>query len=215
MIKAVLFDFDGVLFDTEHKRFSDLKAVLKRYELELEDSTYESMLGIKTTEFARKLFPELDKETLTKIAEERRDLQYNELDGNRVIDGVRELLGFLKSKGLKLAVVTGSRRFIVEELLEMHELSSYFEIVITGEDFKSTKPDPECFRMAVESFGFKPEEAIVIDDAAAGVRAAKALGCKAFGLKTYLKGDELDKIADKVFSTLVEIKDYFENGKWG
>ncbi len=215
MIKAVLFDFDGVLFDTEHKRFYDLKAVLNRYELQLDDSAYESMLGTKTTEFVKRLFPHIEPELARQIAEERRDLQYNELEGNRVIEGITELLSFLKSKGLKMGVVTGSQRFIVDELLEMHGLSSYFEVVVTGEDFTGSKVDAACFMVAVEKLEIKPEEAIVVEDAVNGIVGAKKLGCKAFGLKTYLKGKELDKVADKVFETPAEIKEYFENGKWG
>jgi len=212
MTKAVIFDFDGVLFDVEHKRFKDLKTVLKRYELELNDSTYSDMLGKKTIEFVRQNFPELDKKDVEKIAEERRDLQYNELEGNKLMEGAAELLEFLKSKDYRLVVVTGSQRFIVEELLEMHELSKFFEVVITGEDYRSSKPDPECYKMALEKLDLKAEEAVIIEDAAHGITAAKRLGCRVFGLKSSFKGDEL-KDADKVFNNLSEIKEFFEKEK--
>ncbi len=208
MIKAVIFDFDGVLFDTEHKRFSDLKAVLKRYELELPDSSYPDMLGKKTTVFVKGLFPNLDSATVSKIAEERRDLQYNAIEDDKVIEGIPRLLGILKDKGIKTAVATGSLRFIVDELLQMHELSSYFDVVVTGEDYGSSKPDPEGYAIALKRLGVKADEAVIIEDAPNGIEAAKKLGCTAFGLKTYMPDEQL-KGADRIFGNADEISEFF------
>jgi HAD superfamily hydrolase (TIGR01509 family) len=212
MFKAVIFDFDGVIIDTEHKRFSDLKTVLAKHGLGLEDSAFSDLPGKKTAEFVHNHFPAIGREMAEKIAEERRDLQHNELDGHRLIEGIPGLLELLRSKEYRLAVVTGSQRFIVDELLDMHNLSEFFEIVITGEDFKSSKPDPECYRMALNRLGLKPDEAVIIEDAPHGITAAKRAGCKVFGVKTSFKGEEL-KEAEMVFNDAGEIRKHFESSK--
>lgn len=212
MFKAVLFDFDGVVIDTEHKRFTDLRVVLKRYGLELEDSGFADLPGKKTAEFVREKFPTLEAGLPERIAEERRDLQHNELEGYKLIEGIKELLLSLKDKEYRLALVTGSQSFIVEELLDMNELSGYFEIMITGEDFKSSKPDPECYKLALGKLGLDKNEVVIIEDAPHGIEAGKKAGCKVFAVKSSFRGNELKK-ADKVFDTLSDIKAYFEKEK--
>ena len=209
MIKEVIFDMDGVIFDTEHKRFADLRRLLKRHGLVLKDTSFREMLGKKSELFVREVFPECKKEFCNEIASERREMQHHNLKGGRLIKGMPELLRHVKLDGYKTAVVTGSRKAIVDRLLEMYLLRRYFDVLITGDDFRSSKPNPECYRIALKKLGVKAKEAIVIEDAAHGVAAAKKLGCRVFGVRTYLSDKELSR-ADKVFGTPKEIMLYFK-----
>jgi HAD superfamily hydrolase (TIGR01509 family) len=209
MIKAVIFDLDGVIFDTEHKRFADLRRLLKRRGYVLGDSRFKELLGRKSEVFVKDAFPECKKSFCREIASQRRELQYHNLKGGRLIKGIPELLRHIKLEGYKTALTTGSKKFIVERLLDMYLLRLYFDVLITGEDYTSSKPDPECYRVTLKKLGVKPQEALVIEDAANGIKAAKKLGCKVFGLKTYLSEKEF-KGADRVFSTPKEILKYFK-----
>ncbi len=209
MIKAVIFDMDGVIFDTEHKRFADLKRLLKMHGLILKASHFKELLGKKSDVFVKEVFPSCPMEFCKEIAIERRELQYHNLKGGRLIKGMPELLRHVKLEGYKTALVTGSKRQIVNRLLEMYLLRRYFDIIITGEDYKSTKPNPECYRLALKKTGARPKEALVIEDAPNGIAAAKKLGCRVFGLKTYLSNKEL-KEADRVFGTPKEIQKYLK-----
>jgi beta-phosphoglucomutase len=213
MIKAVIFDLDGVIFDTEHKRFKDLKKVLKRQGLTLPDSKFHEMLGKKSELFIRDLYPQLSQKAWKAIAQERREIQYHNLKGGRLIKGAASLLRYLKVRFYKVAVTTGSRKFIVDQLLNMYVLRRYFDVIVTGEDYKTSKPNCECYKVTVKKLGVKPGEAIVIEDAVNGIKAAKKLGCRTYGLKTYFKGKELD-IADKTFNTPTEIRRYLAKGKF-
>jgi beta-phosphoglucomutase len=212
MIKAFIFDMDGVIFDTEHKRFKDLKKILKRHGCVLDDSRFTEILGRKSETFVKEMFPECNKMQCAEIAQERRELQYHGIKMGRLVKGMPDLLRYLKLEGYKVGLATGSKKFIVEKLLEMYLMSKYFDVLITGEDYKSSKPDPECYKIAVRKLGVKPKEVVVIEDAVSGIRAAKKVGCRTFGLKTYFKGKELD-IADKAFDTPKDMLKYLQAKK--
>jgi beta-phosphoglucomutase len=210
MIKAFIFDMDGVIFDTEHKRFKDLKKILKRHGRVLDDSRFTEILGRKSETFVKEVFPGCSKEQCAEIAQERRELQYHGIKMGRLIKGTPELLRYLKLEGYKVGLATGSKKFIVEKLLDMYLMRKYFDVLITGEDYRSSKPDPECYRVATRKLGVAPKEAVVVEDAVSGIKAAKKVGCKVFGLKTYFTGKEMD-IADKAFDTPKDILKYVKN----
>jgi beta-phosphoglucomutase len=212
MIKAFIFDMDGVIFDTEHKRFKDLKKILKRQGHVLDDSHFNEILGRKSETFVKDMFPVCSKAQCLEIAQERRELQYHGIKMGRLIKGTPELLRYLKLEGYKVGLATGSRRFIVEKLLDMYLMRKYFDVLITGEDYKSSKPNPECYQIAVKKLKVAPKEAVVIEDAVSGIKAAKKVGCRTFGLKTYFTGKELD-MADKAFDTPKDILMYVKAKK--
>lgn len=212
MIKAIIFDMDGVIFDTEHKRFADIKRILKRHGVFLKKSSFSSMLGKKTEVFVKEVFPGATKSFCLQVAEERRELQHHSLKSGRLIKGVPELLRYIKLEGYKTAITTGSKKPIVKRLLQMYLLTRYFDLIVTGEDFKTSKPNPECYRVTLEKLGVKAREVIVIEDAINGVKAAKKLGCTVFGLRTYLSGKALSE-ADRSFATHKEILQFLKTKK--
>ncbi|MFH1506587.1 MAG: HAD family phosphatase [archaeon] len=208
MIKAMIFDFDGVIVDTENKKIRDLRKVLGRYEYAMEIGL--SLLGKKTEKYLSKKFPEVPKNLIEKIVKERREIQYEDFGQYKLIRGLRDLLEFLKSKKLAIAITTGSEREFVNKLLEVNSLTRYFDLIIAGEDFKSSKPNPECYAVTLSRIGLKPSEVLIIEDSLAGIEAAKKLEIKVFAVRTYLDEQELS-IADKVFRNHVDVLDFLKN----
>ena len=209
MIKAIIFDFDGVIADTEHKKFEDLKEVTKNTPYSLKDSDFNLLIGKKTKSFFIELFPNIHNKDLKEILEKRRKIQYNNLEGYSLIKGLKKLLDYLLEKRIKMAICTGSEKKFIEKILEKQELQKYFNSVISGEMFSSSKPDPECYKLALLRLNLNPSEALVIEDSPAGISSAKKTGCKVLAVSTYLHREKLNE-ADKIFSNHEKILEYIK-----
>ncbi len=208
-MKCVIFDFDGVILDTEAVRFNDLQILLKENGCTIDKSQFKDLVGVKTRHFLKDNFPQLSKEKLDHIIKKKFELQESNIERYPILDGIKELLEFLKSKGCIIAITTGSYKGFVNKILENNGLRDYFSFITSGEEFSSTKPDPECYNISLEKIGINPEEACVIEDAIGGIAAAKSAGCKVIGIKTYLDDEHLSQ-ADVVLNDHFEILDYFK-----
>jgi HAD superfamily hydrolase (TIGR01509 family) len=207
MTKAFIFDFDGVIADTETVRMNDLKELLKTKNLA--DFDFNKAIGTKTAFFLEQTFPELKKEEIVEIVKKVRNLRFVHAEEYKLIAGLQELLTFLKKQDYTIAITTGSEKKLVEKILEINKLSNYFDILVTGEDFTKSKPDTECFEITLKKLNLEPKEVVVIEDSVAGIQAAKSLGCKVFGLKTYFDENQLSQ-ADQVFQDHTEILDFLK-----
>ncbi|MBN2142522.1 HAD family phosphatase [Candidatus Woesearchaeota archaeon] len=209
MVKGVIFDFDGVLVDSERKKFNDLRFILGEQGLRLGEDVFSVFIGKKTRSFLEHEFPTLVGSRLDAVLKRREIMQFQDLKKNKLIVGVRDLLRFLEMKKAVIMISTGSKRKFVEELLKVHKIRHYFSRIISGEDFSTSKPDPECFLVALRQMGLKPDYVIVIEDSAAGVAAAKAANIRVFAIKTYSKEAELSG-ANKIFNNALDLLDYIK-----
>lgn len=205
MVKGIIFDFDGVIVDTERKKFKDLKAILKKYNYTLDNKFFPDFIGKKTAHFLNEKFSSMNKDLIKKITEDRRKSQYSKFNTYTLIPGIQELLKYIRSKKLIIALTTGTRKDIVEEILKINSLKKYFNILVTGEDFHTSKPDPECYKVTLDKIKLPPEEVIVIEDSLAGIRAAKKAGCTVFALQVYFDKDYLNE-ADKILKDHTELQ---------
>ncbi len=122
---------------------------------------------------------------------------YFSFDSIHPFEGVMEMLEFLKRDGMKLALVTGSPRSLMERIVPQSALSC-FSVSVTADDVKSGKPDPEPYLKALHYLDSKPEDSIVIENAPMGIRSAKSAGLVCYAIETSLPGEYLDE-ADLVF----------------
>lgn len=198
MIKAVIFDFDGVVVDTETAKFKELQRLLKGTGCVLKKKDFKDMIGRKTGAFLSAKFPHLDNVKINQIVALRRKRQLAGAQG-KLIPGIKTLLTFLKSKKIKIALATGSTREVIKKILKEKKIQNFFDIITTGEDFKESKPSPESYKTTLKKLKMRPSEVIVIEDAPAGIKAAKKAGCKTWGITTYLDKAALRK-ADAIFS---------------
>jgi beta-phosphoglucomutase len=200
MARAFIFDFDGVLVDTEREKFQALQRLVEEYGLHMHDDLFFQMIGKKTSFFLETAFPRLSKERREEIAQKRRKEQRVHASAYKPITGAKRLLLHLKKKGFALALTTGTDRKLVDLFLSHHAMSAIFDHLITGERFTKSKPDPEGYKMTLRCLRIAPRDAIIIEDSLAGVAAGKKAGCTVFAITTYYDEIALSG-ADKVFKS--------------
>lgn len=196
----VLFDFDGVLVDTEtqYSRFWD---GIGRDFLGVEDFGWTIKGQTLKQIYGKHIVSEEDREKVTLLLDEfERNMSYD------FLPGVPEFLATLKSAGIRTAIVTSSNDKKMANVHRAHpELSSMMDRILTSEDFTRSKPDPECFLKGMEVLGASPSETVVFEDSLHGLAAGRASGAKVIGLSTTFPAERIAPLCDKVipdFTTL-------------
>ncbi len=192
--KAVLFDFDGVVVDTESQYTVFWDGINRKYLPEFENFA-QKLKGNTLAEVFDKYFP--SEETRAEIRKDLNDFQRTMAYPD--IPGVVEFVKNLRAAGVKTAVATSSDRdkmnFVYEARPELREM---FDKIFTAEDYRESKPSPDCYITAARNFGFAPEECVVIEDSINGLRAASASGSMVIGLTTSNPAEVVEKYSDVV-----------------
>jgi beta-phosphoglucomutase family hydrolase len=183
MIKAVIFDMDGVVAETEHIHIQAEKKTMLRYGVRISEDELHEYTG--TT--ARVMFAELIRKykldtTFEKIFDEKEEVMFKLLrKGVQPTKGVDDLILKLKHMKIKLAIASSSHRRMIEYVLNWLKIAQFFDSVVGAEDVSRSKPDPEIFLKTAQLLKVKPEECLVIEDSKLGVEAAKRAGMKSLG----------------------------------
>ncbi|MEE0947747.1 MAG: HAD family phosphatase [Bacteroidales bacterium] len=201
-IKAFLFDFDGVIVDTEHYYTEFWVEQGKIYFPELKDFALiikgRSLKTIYDEYFVNMPQAKIDIEKA--LIEQEKSMVYN------YIDGVENFLSQSKDC-VKVALVTSSSQRKMDNVYrELPEIKSKFDVIVTANDISKSKPNPECYQKAAERLGLSVEECIVFEDSIAGVVAGKEAGMKVIGLATTVDKETLSQYADKVIENFVGLK---------
>lgn len=177
MIKAIVFDFDGLIIDTETVWYHAFREVLLNYQIKLPLEDFAPFIGTHGTVFDEYLEKQLGQPNL--LPEIKRMVSQLHRENIQHVDarpGVREYLEEAKSLGLRIALASSSDREWVEGYLKKLKLLPYFEVIKTEDDVKQVKPDPELYVKAIEALGIQPHEVLAFEDSANGAKAAKAAG---------------------------------------
>lgn len=210
MIKAVLFDYDGVLADTMGDLFKGWRHSFKRHaNIEIKKQDHFALEGKSALEIAKNLCRKYkvsvkDFEALIKD----KDSYYFKNNNFKIYEGMKEIINFLKKKGLKVAIVSGGSRPRIKKMTGAR-LFNKFDIVLAAGDVKRGKPFPDPYLKALKLLKISPEEAIIVENAPLGVKAAKAAGVFCIALettldKTFLK--EADVVVKDVQNLLLYLK---------
>lgn len=178
-VKAVIFDMDGVLFDTEKLCMDSWVAVAGEQGIPDMDSFFPTCIGRNLTD-TKALFQEFygdvyDYEIFRKQASVWFH-NYIEQKGLPVKKGVREILDFLRAGGYDIGLASSTSRPSVEGHLERAGIRAYFRSLTTGDMVEHSKPCPDIYLMACESLGVEPAQALAIEDSPNGIRAAHSAG---------------------------------------
>jgi len=207
MIRAVLFDYDGVLVDSMPYHVAAWMEVMSRYDVAISPEEIYLEEGSRTEEIAAELFRRRDRdfssELLQEIVNAKRD-QYLANNQTKLVDGALDLLDHLKKYGYRLGLVTGSIRAQVEATLEA-EVSNLFDCIITSEDVEHGKPNPEPFLKAAQRLNVAAEECLVIENAPLGVYAARAAGMWVVAVLATLPAHYLRE-AHQLVADLIELR---------
>jgi len=205
-LKAVIFDLDGVIVDTARYHFLAWKKLADEIGADFDASRNELLKGVSRMQSLeimlercpRKLSAP-EKEALAHRKNENYVALINQLQPEEIFPGARELLLHLRAHGIQCALASASQN--AHTVLDRLQIAPCFNAVITGHEATKSKPHPMVFELAAEALGVAPEACIVIEDAAAGIEAARAAHMKCVGL-----GDpqSLAK-ADKLIRSLEEL----------
>lgn len=179
MIRALIFDFDGLVLDTEESEFLTWQEVFSEYNTKLLLDDWAGCIGGGTGKFDvyELLETKIGRAVPRSEIGERRRLRHLELIAlKQALPGVQEYLDDAKRLGLKIGMASSSSRSWVTGHLSRLGLLHYFDFIKCGNEVAHKKPDPELYLAVLEAFQIKPEEAIVLEDSPNGVRAANNAG---------------------------------------
>lgn len=202
MFKAVLFDMDGVIVNSEplHK-----KAYFKMFadvNINVSEDLYESFTGQSTINICKKLCELFN---LTKTPEylvqtKRKHFKYlfeNDKDLT-LIDGVEDLIKDYYNNGLTLVLASSASMPTINNVFKRFDLDQYFVAKLSGADLKASKPHPEIFEKAAIASGHKPTDCFVIEDSTNGIKAAKGAGIYCVGYNSLHSKNQDYSLADYV-----------------
>lgn len=206
-MKGIIFDFDGVIVDSERKRMHFLQEILSNKGIAADAHDLLPLIGRKTGAFLQEKFPTMGEQLRKECIQELQKAKSKRLEEYQLIPGIENLLIHLQKKGVQTAVVTGSMKSFVEKVLFIQGIYSYFSVFVTGDEVSASKPDPLCYRVGLQKMKLQPKDVIVIEDSVHGIRAAKAAGCDVYALMTYFDKKTLEK-ADMIFKDHKEVLQY-------
>lgn len=176
MIQALIFDLDGVLIDSEPVYLERLYQFVKNKNPDLTRRDLWKTVGVSTQNHWRVV------ESLIHNGQSKEELEneyklasevYQDVDYKSIfrLEAV-ELLNRLKQKNLKIAVASSSRLATIERVLQCNKIDPYFSVIMSGEQFNQSKPNPEIYQETAKRLGVLPEECLAIEDSGIGIEAA-------------------------------------------
>jgi beta-phosphoglucomutase len=187
MIRGVIFDLDGVLVATDESHYRAWKQLADEEGIPFDRAINERLRGVSRMESLAIILERAPRSYMPQeraALAERKNAAFRamlrDLTPADALPGVRELVADLRRRGLKLAVASSSRNAPL--ILERLEMTGAFDAVVDGSAITRTKPDPEIFLKAAARLGLPPGECLVVEDAAAGIEAARRAGMPVFGI---------------------------------
>ena len=183
--RAVLWDLDGTLVDSEEYHWLSWRDTMRAEAVDLSYERFLASFGQRNDRIlAGWLGPDADPDRLRRIgdAKEQEYRRLAETRGLAPLPGAREWLSSLRAAGWRQAIASSAPRLNVETMLRVLNLASFLDAVVSAEDVTRGKPDPEVFLTAAARLGVPPSRCIVVEDAAAGVEAARRAGMRSVGV---------------------------------
>jgi beta-phosphoglucomutase family hydrolase len=183
MKKAVIFDMDGVIAETEHAHIGAEKQTMLKYGIEISEDELHEYTGTTAKVMLTSLIKKYKlNTTFDRIFKEKEEILFKLLEEDvQPTKGVIDLLRKLKKMKVKLAVASSSHKRMIEYVLKKLEIIELFDSIVGAEDIDRSKPDPEIFLKSAKRLNVKPEECTVVEDSKLGVEAAKKAGMKCLG----------------------------------
>lgn len=211
-LKAILFDMDGVLVDSEEYIFEAARLMFAEHGVTVHPQDALPFVGTGENSYISGIGRANGFEVEIERDKARTYQIYGEITHGKLnsLPGSKSFIRQCKQKGLKLAVASSADRVKIEiNLREIGLPEHTFDAIISGEDVERKKPFPDIYLLAAQKLGIQPEECLVVEDAVSGVKAAKAAGAKCLALTTSFAADKLTE-ADLIRTSLeIDIEELF------
>ncbi len=216
MLRAIVFDFDGVITDSEVLHLRSFNRVLAQYGVEISTKDYyKDYLGLSDFDCFKAL---ISKKVLQKPAKEIENLakEKNQVfeklakTEGRIIEGVRDFLQMLSQNNIPMAICSGALLAEIELVLEQARLRPFFEVIVSAEFVKKGKPSPEGFLLTLRKLNrnrrnpILPNQCIVIEDSHWGLEGARAAGMHTVAVTNSYDADQLT-MAEKIVTGLGDL----------
>lgn len=212
---AVIFDFDGVILDSEPQHFESFAELMKRHGIAFDESP-DDVTGIPARENIRRVHEhagiDLNSDQIEALNQERDEIYLDIiLKTAKILPGAKELVLALKQDGYPLALASSTNTWLLELLLEKIGLLESFDAIVGGDQVANGKPAPDIFLKAAKALDVKPSECVVLEDSNAGLNGAKAAGMKVVMVKNDRIKQQKDK-ADAFVTGLSGVTSSFLSG---
>lgn len=214
MIKAIIFDMDGLMINSERVTYECYVKVLEKMNLTMSEDFYKRLLGKTLPSAYQIMFDEYGKDfPMDDVLKDVHQLMNDifEKDGVPLKDGLIELLTYLKENNYLTIVATSSTRNRVEHLLGMADILKYYNDSICGDEVTHGKPNPEVFLRACEKLGVEPSQALVLEDSEAGIQAAHSAQIPVICIPDMKYPEpEYAQMTTEIFNSLHDVIDYLK-----
>jgi len=187
VIKACIFDLDGVIVDTAHYHFLAWRRLAEELGVNFTEKDNERLKGVSRMQSLEIILEigkiNLDQKTKEALADKKNAWFVdfiNRMKADEIFPGVKELLTKIRSKNIKVGLASSSKN--APTVIELLKISKEFDAIVDGTMIINSKPDPEIFLLAASKLKIEPKECLVFEDAEAGVEAALRAGMKCVGI---------------------------------
>ncbi|MEC3908456.1 HAD family phosphatase [Tamlana sp. 2201CG12-4] len=209
MLKAVIFDMDGVIIDSEPMHNKAYHDMFDEVGIKVSTELYESFTGQSTINICKRLCDHFNlsesPETLVAIKRKHYKQFFDSNSDLGLIDGVLDLIKDYHHNGLTLVLASSAAMTSINQIFDRFDLNPYFIARLSGGDLKASKPHPEIFIKAAEASGFSKNECMVIEDSTNGIEAAKGAGIFCVGYDSFHSKNQDYSKADLVIKDFKEI----------
>ncbi len=205
-MKAIIFDMDGVIINSEPVHFEVEQELLEKLGGKMSKEAHVAFVGTTDHYMWSTLKERFNLEAaVEEIIEIKKEMFLERLDEIELMDNFKELMLSLYNEGYPMAIASSNNRKTVDKIVEKFGLSKYMKFIISGEEVHKGKPDPEIFLTAAKKINVEAKHCLVIEDASNGVKAAKAAKMKCVGLENIYSGNQDLSEADLVINNLAEL----------
>ena len=201
-MKALIWDLDGVIADTAPYHFAAWRELFYELGRNYTKRDFQGNFGRRNDDILSEMLGNLSREELNSLSRRKEELFREKIKGRvKPLPGVLQLLEDASSHGFRLALVSSTPPENLKLILSSLSIERYFGPLISDQDVRRGKPDPEGFLLAARRLGVPPDRCIVIEDAVAGVEAAKRAGMRCIAVTTTHPRERLT-LADLVVASL-------------
>lgn len=204
MLKAVLFDMDGVIVNSEPLHRKAYYRMFSEFGINVSDKMYDTFTGQATLPICQKLCQEFDLAVKPEVLVQRKRLYFKTLFENdtalELIPGVQERIEDYYQAGLRLVLASSASMSNINQIFQRFDLDRYFVAKLSGADLAASKPHPEIFIKAANASGCDKSACMVIEDSTNGIRAAHAAGIFCVAYKSQHSHDQNYELADLIIT---------------